>query len=424
MFRLIEKIKKSDSAIAILSLMNSNLLVSLIGAISSIIQAKFVTAEQLGYFRQFSIITNYLFFFHLGTYQAIERLYPLYIGKGDYNKGERLVGVAEAWIAFISIPASLIFLILGITSIFQGNWRATLGWIAQAIAMFTMVYGGFIKATYRSGQDFKKMARAQYLTPVYTIVIIPFYFIEPYIGLFLKNINTLATTVIMYLKRPIKVKKRFDFVDFKEIIANGLPRFSSSYALTTGIEAIRSTIILQFLGRTGLGYWSFVWTIYGLIRQVPQTVSAVYAPRITQEYGRSEDYKKCLKLCRKPMQVCIGIVAIIIPFSIFGALVLIPIVLPNYTNAAGVLAATIIFILPTCILDLPWQIINSMNKPGILNIFAFTDMIIQCIIMIIGIRIGLGLYSVILGSLIGSGWRLLCILAFFRSMHRKDKVNG
>ena len=62
MTRITDKIKKSDSAAAILSLMNSNLLVSFVGAAASIIQAKFVTAEQLGYFRQFGIITNYLFF--------------------------------------------------------------------------------------------------------------------------------------------------------------------------------------------------------------------------------------------------------------------------------------------------------------------------------------------------------------------------
>ena len=162
MTRITDKIKKSDSAAAILSLMNSNLLVSFVGAAASIIQAKFVTAEQLGYFRQFGIITNYLFFLHLGTYQAVERLYPLYIGKGENEKARRLVGVAEAWIFFVSIPTSLIFLALGIFSLLRGNWMATLGWIAQAVAMFTTVYGGFIKATYRSGQDFKKMARAQY----------------------------------------------------------------------------------------------------------------------------------------------------------------------------------------------------------------------------------------------------------------------
>lgn len=424
MTRITDKIKKSDSAAAILSLMNSNLLVSFVGAAASIIQAKFVTAEQLGYFRQFGIITNYLFFLHLGTYQAVERLYPLYIGKGENEKARRLVGVAEAWIFFVSIPTSLIFLALGIFSLLRGNWLATLGWIAQAVAMFTTVYGGFIKATYRSGQDFKKMARAQYLTPIHTVLVIPIYFISPYVGLFLKNINTLATTIVMYLKRPIKSKKKFNITDFKEIISNGLPRFSSSYAITTGIEAIRSTMVLRFLGQTALGYWSFTWTIYGLVRQIPQSVSAVYAPRVTQEYGRTGDYKQCLKLCKKPILLCMGLVACLIPVGIFGSMVLVPLILSNYTNAAGILAATIVCILPTCILDLPWQIINSMNRPGTLNLFAFTDMLLQCAGMILALKNNCGIYSVVIGSVAGSIWRMICIGVFFQRLHRKERKNN
>ena len=424
MKKITDKIRKSDAATAILSLMNSNLIVSFIGAAVSIIQAKFVTAEQLGYFRQFGIITNYLFFLHLGTYQAVERLYPLYVGKGDNAKAKRLVGVAEAWIFLVSVPTALIFLGLSVFSLVKGNWMAMLGWLAQAVAMFTTVYGGFIKATYRSGQDFKKMAKAQYLTPLHTVLSIPIYIISPYVGLFFKNINTLATTVVMYIKRPIRTKKNFNLSDFKEIIANGLPRFSSSYAITTGIEAIRATMVLRYLGQTALGYWSFTWTIYGLVRQIPQSVSAVYAPRVTQEYGRTGSYKQCLRLCKKPILVCALLVCVLIPAGVFGSLVLLPLVLPNYVNSAGILAAAMICILPSCILDLPWQIINSMNKPGTLNFVAFTDMLIQCIGMILALRLDNGIYSVVIGSVAGSLWRMLCIGMFFLKLCGEEKKSN
>jgi len=416
---LVDKIKKSDSVSAILSLMNSNMLISLIGAITSVIQAKFVTADQLGYFRQFGIITNYLFFLHLGTYQAVERLYPLYMGKGEDEKAKRLVGVAEFWISFVSIPAALVFFVLGMINLIGGNWKATLGWIAQAVAMFTIVYGGFIKATYRSGQDFKKMARAQYLTPIQTILAIPVYFISPYIGLFLKNINTLLATIVMYIRRPIRCKLHFNTSDFAEILKNGLPRFSSSYAITTGLEAIRATLVIGYLGQVGLGYWSFAWTIYGLVRQIPQSVSAVYAPRVTQEYGRTGDYKQCLKICKKPILVSAALICAMIPVGIFGSIVMIPLILPNYANASGVLAATIICILPTCILDLPWQVINSMNRPGVLNAFAVSDLLIQAISMLCFFKLGLGIYSVVWASLLGTLFRSICILLFFINLKKK-----
>jgi O-antigen/teichoic acid export membrane protein len=297
-----------------------------------------------------------------------------------------------------------------------------LGWLAQAIAMFTKVYGGYIKATYRSGHDFKKLANLQLLTPVFTILIIPFYLFLPYVGLFLKNINLLPSTIAMYTRRPIKVKRKFSFEIFKEIIANGFPRFSSSYAISTGIEAIRATIILQQFGQIALGYWSFTWTIFGLIRQIPQSLAAVYAPIITQEYGKTSDYRACLRLCRKPMLYSALVMLVVIPLGIFGALVLIPNILPNYAQVSGILSATIIAMLPLSILDFPWQVMNAMNKPLAMNIFAISDLLIQCIVMIFAVKVGLGIYSVVVGSVAGGGIRMLEVVIFFYIQNGKKCV--
>ena len=407
------KLIKSENTFTIISYMNSNLAVAVIVALASVIQAKFVTANELGYFRQFGIITNYLFFLHLGTYQGVERLYPLFVGKGDIDKAKRYISTSEAWIFIVSVPVSFIFTGLAIHSFIIGNWRSALGWLAQASAMITTVYGGFIKATYRSGQDFVKLSKSQLISLFYIILVIPVYFLAPYVGLFLKNIYLLPATIIMYLQRPIKNRMKFIWKDFKEVVLNGLPRFTSSYAITTGIEAVRSTLVLRFLGQTGLGYWSFAWTIYGLVRQIPQSVAAVYAPRITQEYGKSSNYIKCLRICRKPFIVSILLIAVIIPVGIFGAKVLLPLILPNYAEASGIIIGSICFILPGCLLDLPWQVLNAMNQPGRMNIFALTDLIIQLLSMLVLFNMGFGIISVVIGSVLGTLFRSVALIIFF-----------
>ncbi len=423
-FGVIEQMRKiglfkSENGKAVFSYMNSNLIVAVVVALASVLQAKFVTADELGYFRQFGIITNYLFFLHLGTYQGIERLYPLHIGKGNREKAEIYVSTAEAWIALVSVPVSLVFLCLSVYSFVIGNWKAGLGWLAQTSAMLTTVYGGFIKATYRSGQDFIKMSRAQLIAPLYTIIIIPVYFFWPYVALFLKNIYLLPSTVMMYIQRPIKRRPKFAWGHFKDIVKNGLPRFTSSYAITTGIEAVRSTLVLAFLGQEGLGYWSFTWTIFGLVRQIPQSVFAVYAPKITQEFGRSSNYQNCLKICKKPFFVGLILIIAIIPFGILGALVLIPWLLPNYTEASKIIAVTICFILPGCLMDLPWQVINSMNKPGLMSSLALIDFLIQMIAVFLSFKMGFGIYSLVIGSVCGTVSRGIGLVIFFYRLKRK-----
>lgn len=417
------KSENNSTARTIVSLMRSNLAVAVIGAVASILQARFVSPEDLGFFRQFGIITGYLFFLHFGTYQAVERLYPLYVGRGEIDKARSILSTAETWILFISVPCAAVFAVLSVNSFIFGNWRAGLGWLSQSIAMITTVYGGYVKATYRSGQDFKRLANIQMITSIVTLLIIPIYPFMPYFGLFLKNTNTLPATVVMYQMRPERVKRRFSFKNFKEILKNGLPRFSSSYALTTGIEAIRATVVLSFLGQVRLGYWSFSWTILGLLKQIPQSVSAVYAPKITQEYGKSGNLHNCLRMCKKPFGVTFLVVVAMIPLSALGSFVFVPWLIPKYAEAKMLIFATIVAMLPSALLDLPWQVINSTKKIVVLNLLAIMDMATQCVVMILTVALGVGVYSIIFASIAGTVVRALGMLIFFVKVRRK-KVYG
>ena len=63
-------------------MVGGNLLATAIGLVGTLVQARFVVPEDLGYFRQFGIFTAYAFFLHLGLLDALQRLYPLYMGQG------------------------------------------------------------------------------------------------------------------------------------------------------------------------------------------------------------------------------------------------------------------------------------------------------------------------------------------------------
>ena len=85
----IKTLLSSDVAKAVAAMVSVNVLTATVGIVGSLIQGRFVTAEELGFFKQFSIATSYLFFLHLGSFHAVERLYPYYKGKRRIRKPTR-----------------------------------------------------------------------------------------------------------------------------------------------------------------------------------------------------------------------------------------------------------------------------------------------------------------------------------------------
>ena len=103
----VNKIKNNDIFKAIVSLFGANMFGSIVGVLGSFVQGRFISADELGFFKQFSIITGYLFFLHFGVFHAVERLYPLYMSRGEDEKAKRVVEVANAWILLVCLPLFL-----------------------------------------------------------------------------------------------------------------------------------------------------------------------------------------------------------------------------------------------------------------------------------------------------------------------------
>lgn len=412
----LKDILKSETTSSIISLISSNFLVSVVAIIGAYLQGLFVSPEDLGYFKQFSIIGGFLLFAHLGTFQAVEKMYPYHMGKGDFKKAVETVEIVYTWILIILIPLSIIILILSFYSFIQGNWKAGLGWISQLFLLSYTLYGGFLSATYRSGQDFKTMASANIYSTIFSIITWPVFLVQPYIALFLKNSMGVIATVIMHFRRPIIAKWNFDTKKMIHIFKQGFPRFSASYILNTGLEAVTATIILSRYGILYLGYWSFSWMILIILQQVPQAITAVYIPKVISAYGSYNSINYSLKQIKKPFIVSLMIILLIVPIAITIFSVLIPIFLPKYVMSIEIITV-LIFVLPINLIELPSTILNAMNKVLTLNISSITAFFVQTILIMILLQMGFGFISFPISVVFGRFSRavfLLSNLYFFK----------
>ena len=99
---------------AVSMIASASLLATAVGIVGSLIQGHFVSPEDLGFVRKYSVISGYAIFLNLGLFSILQKEYPVLIGRGE---NERCA--ANRWDRTILVP-------LG------PWWCAALWWLLRA----------------------------------------------------------------------------------------------------------------------------------------------------------------------------------------------------------------------------------------------------------------------------------------------------
>ena len=405
-------ILKSPTVRSISGLAGGNVLSLIFGMIGSLVQARFVSPDDMGYFRQFSIATGYIFLINLGVFEAVQRLYPLYIGKNQKNKAIEIVEIGQSWNIIISFLISGIFLILSVVSLLHGNWRASLGWLAQAVSMTLFFYGGYLNATYRSGHDFTTLAKSSVTSSIITLTFLPLVYFWPYIGLVVRSsVGRIFNIIYLHFNRPLKIQWRFNWRETFFLIKQGFPIFLSGYIGTTFWSVTESAIILSQLGTTNLGLWSITVMVIEMANKIPQSFVSVFKPRVIELFGKTNSASECLSYIKKPIFFGILTSLFIIILGWISLPIIIPILMPKYTQAIMPISIYL-FLLPLMIFELPNSLLIAMDKRIQLNISVIIGLSIFILIALVGIRMGYGLNIIPIASIIGNVIKVALIFIF------------
>ena len=413
-----KKIITSSTSRVISGVVGGNLLTAFLAIIGSLIQARYVSPTDLGYFRSFAILSGYFFFLHLGLFDALQRHYPYYIGKGDKPKAISTAEICQTWNIGISAFVSIIFIVLAVIALVDNNWRAMLGWLSQAVVIIAAIYGGYLHTTYRSGHDFATSVKGSVFSSITSFLLTPFFLFWPYLTLALRtSVSSLISLVYLHLHRPLKIRLRFSWTEWCSLIKIGVPMFSASYGAGTLWTTIESTLVLHFLGTTNLGLWSISIMFLEIVNKIPYAFTSVYLPRVIENLGRTENTRESLLILTKPMIVGLLITLALIPICF----VLLPIIInffaPNYTGAIYPMQV-MLFILPLIILEMPYSLLLAMGKVMQQNVSIYSGLIGFVILTLIILSLGYGLIGVIFASIFGRIIRILLTYGFiFRNLH-------
>jgi hypothetical protein len=391
--------------------------------VGTLVQARYVTPHDLGYFRQFSIVTGYAFFLQLGVFGSLQRLYPYYIGKGNRARAVAVAEVAQAWNVVVSVLVSGGFVILAAITIATGDWKAMLGWLAQAVAMAGFIYGGYLSATYRCGHDFVKLAKGSLAGSIGGILVLPLFVVWPYIAMAIRAcVGSLSSLFYMHIHRPLRIGWRFSWRELFGLVKEGIPMFVAGYGVSTGWSVVETTLILKSLGKNALGLWWMSFMVLEAANKVPQAVVAVYTPRLTEEFGRTENVRACLGMCRRPVVWgSLGMLAM----AAAGACVLwllVPLIMPRYAPALPSMCVMLLY-LPLLVLEMPFVLLVAMGNVLQQNLVTYMGLGVFTVLALVSLAMGWGILGVIGSSLAGRVLRLgLVYWALSRSVKKPVHV--
>ena len=312
----------------------ASLLATVLGLVGSLIQARFISPDDLGFLRKYSVIAGYTSFLSLGLFVILQREYPVLIGRGEQERARRAVAIVQSWIWLVVGISGGILLIVMIGELVQGHFREAAAWFMQIVAISTTLYVGYLTTTFRSGQEFERLARGVFFSAIAGAMVLPLFWVVPFVALVLRSVTGITVNAVyLHFVRPVKVGWLLPWRELLDLVKRGLRLFVGDYLRHVFWLTVEIALMYQIAGDRGVGLLVFGQILATVIAQLLFAINQVFLPRIAQEYGRSNSSCACLRLGAKPTLLNLGISIVVILGTWFILSPLIAYVFPKYADA-------------------------------------------------------------------------------------------
>lgn len=274
---------------------------TVLGALGGLIIGRLVDPATLGLFNGIGLVLTYSTLLGLGVFAGLNRELPYFIGKGDRPKAEELVAVAQAWALMVG---GVVFVaLLGVAGwrFAHGDLLQAAGWFSNAIVALLLFNTDFLQVTYRTAQDFAKLALARVVQQVAMLALLVLVIPLDFYGLCLRLVLASALNVaLLYKRRPVKVGSKWNKAHFKHLLQIGLPIFIV-YQIFSYWIVIDQTLVLKLGGTRMMGLFSMVVLAMGAMETIPGAVSQVLYPRMSEQYGQGRTLQEVMSGVTRPI---------------------------------------------------------------------------------------------------------------------------
>jgi O-antigen/teichoic acid export membrane protein len=375
--------------ISISSLAGSGLIAVVLRFIGGVVQGRFVGPETLGYYTQFTILPTYLFFLHLGVFTSLARQYPYYIGRKEPERALQFAANALGWTRMLCAFHALLFMVPCLWAVSRGHWPAALGWGTQSLVSAISLYMFYLGSTYRSGSEFVAWSKATLLSSVASLAFLPLVAFYQFAGVCARySLPAFISMIYAHLRRPLRIKPRWQFPVLKQMIAFGAPLMVFAYIGTSLWTAVERTFILKMADERALGIFAFAGTLCVALVTVAGSISQVFHPRIAIRYGASSrNMQASFRYCLKCTLVGLAAMLPLVALTYWLVDPLVRVFLPKYVESVPI-ARWLLWLPLISMIDQPKHLLMVAKRTRLLAIAVLS---------------GFGLFMVLLSCFYASG---------------------
>ena len=408
---------------SVTALLSSNIISTVVGVIGGLLVARFLGPEVTGPFRTYTIPLTYLMVLHLGTNDGLWRQIPYYVGKEMPERVDALASAAGAFMLFVSVVVSLVFLCLAMYSLLNQDFYGFSGWLSQAFFCLSVFYGSYLISTYRSMNHFVTLAKIQIAGTSLTFLMVSLLPFLRFYGLCARHAFPSLLTVWLYHRnRPLKVNYHFNIKDFTEVIKIGFPFSFWGSIYTSAWVATESLLILSLSGATALGLFSVAYVMRAAMNSLPMVVRQVLLPRIVTAFARDGSLRN---IGAQILWVTAGLMAFMTLLAYVGSFLLdifVPYLIPRYVAGIPVMKVCLWFSVVEAAF-LPINTLFAKGRPWLYGRSVIAGVIIFAISTYLLLPVIGGLLAVAVGSLLGRAARTLAAYVDLIILTRQEKSN-
>lgn len=369
--------------------------------IRGFLNAKILGPTLYGLWSALNIILKYSTFAHIGTFNALAREIPYENGRGSTTAMDKLKDVT---FTFSIMTISLFSAILTTVAVFLYRRLSTnefVGFIAIALLAIVMTVYEFRQTSLIAIKRFVLISKAKVIFPVLsvilTLILVPTLKIY---GVYIVAFTIPFLTILyLYIKEPCKLRLVFDLKEVIKLVRIGFPIMSIDFLQGT-IVSIAGILVLSFLGKTDMGYYSVAMLAGNFLIYFPISLHRTFEPHIYQRYGETHDISELKKYLTKPTLVMTLLFPVLLAFYYIGVKFFVLHFLSNY--AVSLYPFFIILIARFFLAFSPTAVafITGVNKQKFLVPVYLVGISIVFLLSMVFINKGLGIMAAAIGLLV------------------------
>ena len=415
----LEKKRKTIQSIGMIAF--ANLVGTGLGIVGSLVQAHFISPNDLGFVRKYSVVANSAIFLSLGLFIILQRDYPILIGQGQPDRARRAAAIVQSWCLLVSGVVCGVLSTVTVVNLVQGHWREAVAWFIQVIAVWSALYVGYLTCTFRSGEEFSYLAKGHLTASLTGVLTLPFFAWLPFPALVLRSVaGPIVSSVYLHIVRPVRVGWCLPWREFINLVKRGMRLYVSDYMRYVFWMTVEIWLMLRLAGDAGVGLLVFSKMIVIAASQISFSINQVYLPRLAQRFGQTGLVRACLQLSAKATLLNLGMSILVTVAVWFLVPPIIKHAFPNYLDAIPLLR---ILVLQTLIVSVSLPLYMVSVLEGYLTQFvaAVVGLAVFIGITILLHQFGLRGESVAWGTLGGQATFAVTCLCWVFKKARNEK---